>query len=55
METYRDDPKYLFLEFTDSHEMTSEIVTYLDDLLYEFFIDIEKMGYFNKDTNVYKL
>lgn len=29
------------LEFTDSHEITSEIAQYLDDNLYNFLVNIE--------------
>lgn len=52
LETYRNDPKFLYLEFTDSHEVTSEVVSYLDSHLYNFFVDIDEMGYLDKDTNI---
>lgn len=55
LKEYRDEKKFLYLEFTDGHEITSEVVQYVDDNLYNFFLDLEKEGFFSKDTMLYLL
>ncbi|KRX03124.1 Alkaline-phosphatase-like, core domain [Pseudocohnilembus persalinus] len=52
---YRDENKVLYLEFTDGHEITSEVVQYIDDPMYKFLTDIEKDGHLQKDTMLYLL
>lgn len=38
MNTYKGEKKVLYLEFTDAHEITSEVVKYMDDHLYNFLV-----------------
>ncbi|KRX07241.1 Alkaline-phosphatase-like, core domain [Pseudocohnilembus persalinus] len=52
LSTYQQDPKFLFMEFTDSHEATSEVVTYMDDHIVNFLESIKNMGYLEKETNI---
>lgn len=53
LKTYKDEQKVLYLEFTDSHEMTSELVQFIDDHLVEFFEKVKELNLFEKDTVVY--
>lgn len=41
MKEYKDEKKVVFFEFTDSHEITEEIVYYLDANLESFLRNME--------------
>lgn len=42
----------LYLEFTDSHELTDEVVKYLDTNLRNFLDDLENNNHISKKTTV---
>lgn len=50
---YKDEKKFLYMEFTDSHEITSEVVQYLDDHFLDFLQKSEKEKMFDEDTVVF--
>ncbi|KRX04954.1 Alkaline-phosphatase-like, core domain [Pseudocohnilembus persalinus] len=53
MQTYKNDKKVLYLEFTDSHELTDEVVKYLDTNLRNFLDDLENNNHISKKTTIY--
>lgn len=55
LKTYKDDKKLLYVELTDGHEITGEVVNYVDQNLSDFLNKIESEGFLEKDTIVYLL
>jgi len=50
-ETYSDRPKFLELDFLDGHEMTGEVVSYMDEPLSQFLSEMDSKGYL-EDTAI---
>ena len=44
-QAYNNEPKFLRLAFQEAHEGTGEVVTLLDNALYDFLIDFQNRGY----------
>lgn len=55
LDAYKDQKKFLFMEFTDSHEVTSEIVQFVDDHLENFLQKMKSQGIFDGNSVVYLL
>lgn len=55
LKTYKDDKKVLYLEFTDAHEPTSEVVRYMDDYIYDFLKSLQDNNLIQKNTIMYIL
>ncbi|KRX04952.1 Alkaline-phosphatase-like, core domain [Pseudocohnilembus persalinus] len=53
MNTYKNDKKVLYLEFTDAHEITDEVVGYADQPIRNFLDKLEAEGHLSKKTTVY--
>ncbi len=52
MKNYEKDKKVLFLEFTDGHDFTSEVIQYLDDHIYQFLNELDKSKILDSKTSL---
>lgn len=48
MKTYKDNKKFLLMSFIDGHEFTNEVITYVDDHIYDWLIRHEQQIYDGK-------
>ena len=44
LKAYKNDKKLAFIEFENGHEITGEVIAYLDDPLSDFLANIEQEG-----------